>query len=262
VTLGGIHDRHDWTPSTRATIHGASRVTGGGCGWGRNRRHFLWCACYVGAMDRPALKFDAQGLVTVVAVDRCTGEVRMVAHATREALERTAAERVAWFFSRSRQRLWKKGEESGHVLAVHQVLIDCDGDAVVYLVDPAGPTCHTGAETCFFRTLDGEATRPLPTLFALETTLAERAASTAGKSYTRSLLDGGAEKIGAKIREEAGELASAIASESDERVTSEAADVIYHAMVGLLSRGIPLRSVAAELARRSGTSGHAEKAAR
>lgn len=213
-------------------------------------------------MDRPALKFDAQGLVTVVAVDRCTGEVRMVAHATAEALARTEAERVAWFFSRSRQRLWKKGEESGNVLAVTGVLIDCDGDAVVYLVDPAGPSCHTGAESCFFRTLDGEAARPLPTFFSLETALAERASSTAIKSYTRSLLDGGAEKIGAKIREEAGELAAAIASESDERVVSEAADVVYHAMVGLLSRQIPLRAVALELARRFGTSGHAEKAAR
>lgn len=213
-------------------------------------------------MDLSALKFDDKGLVTVVAVDRATGEVRMVAHATTEAIERTVSERAAWFFSRSRSRLWKKGEESGHVLLVEEVLIDCDGDAVVYLVEPHGPSCHTGAESCFFRGEQGEAQRPLPTLFALEGVLASRASSTAEKSYTRSLLDGGAPKIGKKIREEAGELADAIAQESDERVVSEAADVLYHAMVGLLSRGIPLRRVALELARRFGTSGHTEKASR
>lgn len=215
-------------------------------------------------MERPALKFDERGLVTVVAIDRCTGEVRMLAHANEEALEATRAQGVAHFFSRSRQRLWKKGEESGHTLRVEEVLIDCDGDAVVYLVDPAGPSCHTGAESCFFRSLDGssDAARPLPTFFALEGVIAARAASTAAKSYTRSLFDGGAEKIGGKIREEAGELADALASESDERVVSEAADLLFHAFVGLVHREIPLRHVARELARRFGTSGHAEKASR
>lgn len=215
-------------------------------------------------MERPALKLDERGLVTVVAIDRQTGEVRMLAHANEEALEATRAQGVAHFFSRSRQRLWKKGEESGNTLAVHQVLVDCDGDAVLYLVDPAGPSCHTGAESCFFRTLDGEDAhaRPLPTLFALEAVIASRASASAEKSYTRSLLDGGAEKIGGKIREEAGELSDAIASESDERVVSEAADLLFHTLVGLRHRGIGLRRVALELARRFGTSGHAEKAGR
>jgi phosphoribosyl-ATP pyrophosphohydrolase/phosphoribosyl-AMP cyclohydrolase len=215
-------------------------------------------------MQLEELKYDAQGLVTVVAVDRCSGEVRMVAHANREAIERTQAERIAHFFSRSRQRLWKKGEESGNTLAVQQVLIDCDGDAILYLVDPAGPSCHTGTESCFFRSLDGssERERPLPTFFALEGVIESRASSSADKSYTRSLLDGGAEKIGGKIREEAGELADALASESDERVISEAADLFFHALVGLRHRGIALRQVAVELARRFGTSGHSEKASR
>lgn len=213
-------------------------------------------------MDLSQLKLDASGLVTVVAVDRHTGEVRMVAHANREAVERTLADKVAWFFSRSRDRLWKKGEESGHTLAVEAVHFDCDADALVYLVDPAGPSCHTGAESCFFRTEADDAARPLPTLFRLETVLAQRASSTAAKSYTKSLLEAGAPKIGAKIREEAGELAQALESESDERVVSEAADLVYHALVGLLHRKVPLRSVAVELARRFGTSGHVEKAGR
>jgi phosphoribosyl-ATP pyrophosphohydrolase/phosphoribosyl-AMP cyclohydrolase len=213
-------------------------------------------------MDLSALKFDSSGLVTVVAIDRHTGEVRMLAHASREAIERTLADKTAWFFSRSRARLWKKGEESGNVLEVSEVLVDCDADAVVYLVEPLGPSCHTGAESCFFRSTAGNAERPLPTLFRLETVLAERARSSAERSYTRSLLDAGAPKIGAKIREEADEVARAIEGESDDRVVSEAADVVYHLLVGLLHRGVPLRRVAAELFRRFGTSGHVEKARR
>lgn len=232
-----------------------------------DRRLFFVRRATSGAhMDLSALKYDDKGLVTVVAVDRATGEVRMVAHATKEALSLTLSERVAWFFSRSKGRLWKKGEESGNVLSVSDVLYDCDGDALVYLVDPKGPSCHTGEESCFFRSadaLDGApSVRPLPTFFALEEVLRDRARSTGEKSYTRSLLDGGAEKIGKKIREEGGELADALLNESDERVVSEAADVLYHAMVGLLLRGIPLRHVALELARRFGTSGHSEKAKR
>ncbi len=212
------------------------------------------------------LKWDAAGLVTVVVQDRHTGEIRMVAHADRAALAKTIESGDAWFWSRSRSALWRKGETSGHVLRVAEVWVDCDGDAVLYLVDPEGPSCHTGATTCFFRRLDAAAADEqdpaAPTLLRLERTLAERAKSSGAKSYTRSLLDGGAPKIGEKIREEAGELADALAREADERVTSEAGDVLYHAMVGLLFRGLGLRSVAAELARRFGRSGHDEKASR
>ena len=221
------------------------------------------------ALDLDAMKWDAAGLVTVVAQDHLTGEVRMVAHASREALERTLASREAHFFSRSRGALWKKGESSGNVLSVREVWVDCDLDAIVYLVEPHGPSCHTGAESCFFgREAALEhggaplSDRALPLLPRLEGTLATRASSTAEKSYTRSLLDRGVAVIGDKIREESDELARALASESDERVVSEAADVLYHVMVGLLFRRVPVRVVLAELARRFGTSGHAEKAAR
>lgn len=214
-------------------------------------------------MSAPPLKLDDHGLVTVVAQDHRTGEVRMVAHASPDALEATLATGRATFFSRSRGRLWVKGEESGHVLRVVEVWIDCDADAVLYLVEPAGPTCHTGAPSCFYRRLDatgGE--RGLPVLARLELELEARRAESAQRSYTKSLLEQGAPKIGAKIREEAGELADAIAGESDARVVSEMADVLYHAMVGLLHRGIPLAEVQAELARRFGVSGHEEKARR
>ncbi len=213
------------------------------------------------------LKWDAAGLVTVVVQDRHTGEVRMVAHADAAAIGKTLETHQAWFYSRSRASLWRKGETSGNVLDVAEVWVDCDGDAVLYLVDPAGPSCHTGAESCFFRRLDaggaGAGEEPAaPTFVRLERTLAKRATSEGAKSYTRSLLDAGAPKIGAKVEEEAGELARALAAESAERVISEHADLTYHALVGLLFRGLGLRAVAGELARRFGRSGHDEKASR
>jgi phosphoribosyl-ATP pyrophosphohydrolase/phosphoribosyl-AMP cyclohydrolase len=220
-------------------------------------------------MTLAELKYDDRGLLTVVAQDRLTGELRMLAHANREALQATLDTGDAHFYSRSRGALWKKGESSGHVLRVSELWTDCDGDAVLYLVDPAGPTCHTGRATCFFRVIgkdgsvrDNAATHGMSLLPRLWSELEARKASGAGKSYTRKLLDGGAPAITAKITEEAGELAQAIAGEADERVVSEAADVLYHVLVGLLSRGVNVREVEAELARRFGVSGIDEKAAR
>jgi phosphoribosyl-ATP pyrophosphohydrolase/phosphoribosyl-AMP cyclohydrolase len=216
-------------------------------------------------MELPPLKLDRDGLVTVVVQDRATGEIRMVAHADEAAVRRTAETGLAHFYSRSRQRGWQKGEESGNVLEVSAIWIDCDADALVYLATPRGPTCHTGAASCFFTRVSPTATtggRALPILGELELTLEERKRSTGTKSYTRSLLDGGPPKIGAKLREEADELARAIEGESDERVISEAADLTYHLLVGLLSRGIDRAAVERELGRRFGISGHEEKAAR
>jgi phosphoribosyl-ATP pyrophosphohydrolase/phosphoribosyl-AMP cyclohydrolase len=213
------------------------------------------------------VKFDSNGLVPAVAQDRLTGAVLMVAWMNREALEATLSTGLATFYSRSRSKLWVKGETSGHRLTVSSVLADCDGDTLLVLVDPAGPACHTGRPNCFFSPLseagpvkaDREA---MPYLFELEAVLAARASSTATKSYTRSLLDQGPAGVNAKILEEAGELATAIESESDERVASEAADLLYHALVGLRLRGVPLRGVVEKLFVRSHVSGHAEKAAR
>lgn len=211
-------------------------------------------------MDVASLAFDRDGLVTVVVQDWLSGDVRMVAHADAVAIRRTIESGDGWFWSRSRKGLWKKGESSGNVLRVHEVWVDCDRDAVVYLVEPHGPSCHTGAESCFFE--GGDGSRAMPLAMRLEETLARRAESGGAKSYTRSLLDAGASKIHAKIVEEAGELGRAIEGESDERVVSEAADLVYHVMVGLLHRQVRWRAVLAELARRLGTSGLDEKAAR
>jgi phosphoribosyl-AMP cyclohydrolase / phosphoribosyl-ATP pyrophosphohydrolase len=213
------------------------------------------------------VKFDSNGLVAAVAQDRLTGAVLMVAWMNREALDLTLSTGLATFYSRSRQKLWVKGETSGHRLAVNAVLADCDGDTLLVLVDPSGPACHTGRPNCFFQPLSAsgpvEAGREaMPYLFELEAVIAERASSTATKSYTRSLLDKGAAGVNAKIREEAGELAAAIEGETDDRVASEAADLLYHALVGLRFRGVPLRDVVDKLHARSHQSGHTEKAAR
>lgn len=216
-------------------------------------------------MDLSGIGWDAAGLVTAVAQHRHTGEVCMVAHASEEAVRRTVESGQAWFFSRSRRALWRKGETSGHTLAVHEVWADCDGDALIYLVEPAGPACHTQRRTCFFRRLGASAgpdAHSSPTLVRLWDTLEARRVPQGEKSYTRSLLDAGAGTVGDKIREEADELARAVAGESDDRVVAEAADLLYHLAVGLLARDLTLADVEAELARRSGTSGHAEKASR
>lgn len=222
------------------------------------------------------LKWDSAGLIAAVAQDRLTGQVRMVAWMNREALDATLSSGFATFYSRSRGALWRKGESSGHVLRVREVAVDCDGDTLLLLVDPEGPSCHTGRATCFFRRLEQSAAAvpgaPAPQeaaeqdagpfLLYLEEEIQQRAQSTAERSYTKSLLDGGVAKISGKITEEAAELNAALAGETDERVACEAADLVYHVLVGLRARGIEWRQVMEVLAGRAGQSGHAEKASR
>lgn len=214
------------------------------------------------------LKFDERGLIPAICQDHLSGQVRMMAYMNQAALEQTLASGKATFFSRSRGKLWTKGETSGHVLEVVSVMADCDADTLLLLVRPVGPSCHTGRPACFFRrmTTDGALTdqpsEAAPFLMELGAVLESRKTSTEEKSYTKALLTGGPDKIGAKIREEAAELAEAIKSESDERVLSEAGDVLYHTLVGLTQRGLTLRQVIEVLARRTHQSGHAEKAGR
>lgn len=214
------------------------------------------------------LKFDERGLVPAVAQDHLSGQVRMLAYMNEAALRRTLETGKATFFSRSRGQLWTKGETSGHVLRVVSITADCDADTLLLSVLPVGPSCHTGRPACFFRRVGetGELTdqprEAAPFLTELGELLEARKQSSAEKSYTKSLLTAGSEKIGAKLREEAGELADAIESESDERVLSETADLLYHAMVGLTLRGLTLRQVIEVLSRRTHQSGHAEKAGR
>jgi phosphoribosyl-ATP pyrophosphohydrolase/phosphoribosyl-AMP cyclohydrolase len=173
------------------------------------------------------------------------------------------------FWSRSRQALWKKGGTSGNTLEVVEIRLDCDRDTVLVRARPAGPTCHTGTTSCFFRKLDDSDDDGVPAaegaaiLERLDAILASRRdAATPEKSYTRSLLDAGMPKILAKIAEEHGELAAELPAGPVDKVVHETADLLFHVMVGLTARKIPIDAVFAELARRFGTSGHVEKASR
>jgi phosphoribosyl-AMP cyclohydrolase / phosphoribosyl-ATP pyrophosphohydrolase len=188
--------------------------------------------------------FDDRGLVPVIVQDWRTGEVLMHAWANDEALERTRATGELHFWSRSRNELWHKGATSGNTLAVKALTPDCDGDTLLAEVVPAGPACHTGRRSCFFAR-ENDPTRPegpYAVLAGLERTLRARAAERPEGSYTAALL-ADPPRIGAKVREEADEVARAAAGESGERVAEEAADVVYHLLVLLRSRGIELEEV-------------------
>ncbi len=202
------------------------------------------------------INFDERGLVACVVQDWRTGEVLMVAHMNQEAVERTRDKGEVHLYSRSRRDIWHKGETSGNVQRVRQLRYDCDGDAIVALVEPAGPACHTGQRSCFYRELDGSADpavdaapapgEPVPAtheaLAALERTLIGRARERPAGSYTVELLDD-PPKIGSKVREEAEESARAARSESEERLAEEGADLLYHLNVLLLSRGVSMAEV-------------------
>ena len=169
--------------------------------------------------------------------DSRTGEVLTLAYVNEESLARTRETGEMWFWSRSREELWHKGATSGNVQTVKALRYDCDEDAWLALVEPAGPACHTGERTCFYRG-DMEL-QPAEALPALERTIEQRRAADPGESYTAGLLAEPA-RIGDKVREEAEEVTRAAREESDERVAEEAADVLYHLSVLLASRGLAL----------------------
>ena len=208
------------------------------------------------------IAFDEKGLVPVVVQDELTGLVRMVAYANLAAVELTQKTKRATFFSRSRGELWEKGATSGNRIAVSRVLVDCDADCLIYLCTAVGSSCHTGEISCFYRETDAAAASAEPLMTRLEAVVLARKSATAEKSYTKSLYERGVGTIGDKLREEADELAIAIAGESPERVASEAADVLFHLMVSLGARGVAWREVMAVLASRLGTSGLDEKSSR
>jgi len=194
------------------------------------------------------IRFDSQGLVPVIVQDWASGEVLTLAYANAEAIERTRATGELHLWSRSRQELWHKGATSGNTQAVRALRLDCDGDALLALVEPAGPACHTGARTCFHY---GELEPPAPheALPALERTLRARQNERPAGSYTVELLDDPA-LTGAKVEEEAEEVARAAREESDERVDEEAADLLYHLAVLLRGRDRALGDAGAVLAAR------------
>ncbi len=180
------------------------------------------------------IAYDERGLVPVVVQDWRSGEVLTLAYANAEAVARTRETGELHLWSRSRDELWHKGATSGNTQAVRALRLDCDGDALLAHVEPAGPACHTGARTCFHEG-DLEPAAPHEVLPALERTLRDRQARRPEGSYTVALLDDPA-LIGEKVREEAEEVSRAAREETDERVDNEAADVLYHLLVLLRSR--------------------------
>jgi len=176
-------------------------------------------------------------LKPAVVQDSSTGRVLMLAWMDEEAERLTRETNEAWFWSRSRGRLWRKGETSGNTLAVEELRDDCDGDAILLRVRPGGPACHTGSTTCF-----------APGLWR---TISERALERPDGSYTASLLDAGVGECARKVGEEAVELAVAALDEPDERVVEEAADLVYHLYVLLAARGLDLAAVDEALRLRS-----------
>jgi phosphoribosyl-ATP pyrophosphohydrolase/phosphoribosyl-AMP cyclohydrolase len=181
--------------------------------------------------------FDERGLAPCVIQDWASGEVLTLAYMNAEALARTRETGELHLWSRSRNELWRKGATSGNTQAVKALRFDCDLDAVLALVEPAGPACHTGERTCFH---NGDlTTMPHEVLPGLERTIAARAGARPEGSYTAELLSQ-PERVGEKVQEEAEEVARAAREESDERVAEEAADVLYHLAVLLRSRGLTL----------------------
>jgi phosphoribosyl-AMP cyclohydrolase / phosphoribosyl-ATP pyrophosphohydrolase len=182
-----------------------------------------------------ALAYDAAGLIPVVVQDAASGDVLMVAYANREALDLTARTGLAHFWSRSRGALWRKGETSGNEMRVREVRADCDRDALLMVVDPAGPACHTGTRTCF-----GDDTPTSAGIMAeLGRVIASRASASPDSSYTARLLAKGPDHVLKKIGEEATEVVLAAKSESDERLAEEAADLLYHLTVAMAQRRVP-----------------------
>jgi phosphoribosyl-ATP pyrophosphohydrolase/phosphoribosyl-AMP cyclohydrolase len=211
------------------------------------------------------IEFDQRGLAPCVVQDFSTGEVLMLAYVSPQSLEMTLETGDLHLYSRSREELWKKGETSGAVMRLRQLRYDCDGDALVAMVDPAGPACHTGQRSCFYREVLGSASirkdappapgEPFPVTYealpSLERTLRSRAVERPDGSYTVRLLENPG-SISEKIEEEAEEVIRAGREESDMRVAEEAADLLYHLCVLLVSRGVPYASVMEVLNARSG----------
>ncbi len=229
-------------------------------------------------MDISEIKFDSNGLVPAIAQDINTSEVLMLAYMNSEALEKTLSTGRAHYWSRSREKLWLKGETSGNfqdVLAIHY---DCDADTLLLTVAPAGPACHTGEVSCFFRALkDGAKTRgqrhsvpgrgaaepPGPGILKeLYNVLKARKGADPDKSYVASLYGKGLDKILEKVKEESGELREAARTKGLEDLVHETADLWFHTLVLLAYKGVVIEEVWAEFEERFGTSGHVEKASR
>lgn len=211
------------------------------------------------------------GLIPVVTQENETNEVLMLAYMDKEALDLTLSTNQAHYFSRSKQRIWKKGESSGHVQDVVDILLDCDNDTILLKVTQTGVACHTGRKTCFFTSIQtGNTTSEVAVnttssygvLDNLYHTICERKDSDPNKSYTAQLLQGDENSMLKKIVEEAGEFTFAVKDNDTQEIIYEAADIVYHIMVALASKNVNPDRIKQELARRFGLSGIEEKNSR
>jgi len=187
-----------------------------------------------------------EGLVPAIVQDANTGAVLMMAYMNREALEQTLVRKRAVFFSRSKQRLWEKGETTGHTLEVENIALDCDHDTLLVTARPLGPACHNGTLTCFGDEPRSAATR-VAFLAKLEDVITQRATEKPETSYTARLLDKGVARVAQKVGEEGVELALAGVGEADDKVIDESADLLFHLLVLLRARGLTLSQVVEKL---------------
>ena len=198
------------------------------------------------------IRFDERGLIPAIVQNAATREVLTLAYMNRESLQRTIETKQTWFWSRSRNELWHKGATSGNTQEVVSLALDCDRDAIIVLVNPAGPACHTGAVSCFDVESRPEGLGPL--LDGLYELIQSRERERPDGSYTTYLFEEGLDKILKKLGEESAETIIAAKNDDDERLTAEVSDLVYHLLVLLVARGVSLSHVAAELAeRRKGT---------
>ena len=209
------------------------------------------------------MKFDSNGLITAVVQDAATREVLTVAYMNKESLSKSLETRETWFYSRSRQELWHKGATSGNTQKIVEMKYDCDGDALVVLVEPAGPACHTGAVSCFSENLlerseslvehsDGQlaSLSDFAVMLELEKTIRQRELDMPEGAYTTYLFEKGVDKILKKVGEEASEVIIAAKNRDPEELKWEAADLLYHLMVLLQEQKLPLKEVLAVLNKR------------
>ena len=202
-------------------------------------------------MNIDDLKFDERGLIPAIVQDARTREVLTLAYMNADSLARTIETGQTWFWSRSRNELWHKGETSGNTQNVVALHSDCDKDAIVVLVNPAGPACHTGARSCFDTETDEELGTLLTSLYEL---IVSRERERPEGSYTTYLFNSGLDKILKKVGEESAETIIAAKNEDRARLTAEVADLVYHLLVLLVARGVGLDEIRAELASRRGAS--------
>ena len=208
-----------------------------------------------------SLKFEADGLIPAIIQDAVTGRILMLGWMNEESLALTREQGEVWFFSRSRQELWHKGATSGNILRVSELRTDCDSDVILVRAVPAGPTCHTGRESCFWQNLEGNTIAdPPPAGFIDELAgiIAQRHNASPDDSYTARLFAKGRHKIAQKVGEEGLEVAMAGVAQDDNRLIDESADLLYHLLVLLDERGIPLKQVLNRLAMRHSDKEHSD----